>query len=154
MNAAAKVEQNAIDRLWETLPPVWNMIRSHIRAQATGQFDLTLEQFQILRLVRRGKCTVSEVATARNISRPAVSQGADALVKRGLLRRSEKAEDRRFVELSLTRSGNDLLDKVFGETRAWMKERLAGLSVAEMQAVAEAMRALSKMLDQETTRRS
>ncbi len=147
MSAATKTEQEAIDRLWETLPPVWNMIRSHIRGQATSQFDLTLEQFQILRLVRRGKCTVSEVAAARGISRPAVSQGAEGLVRKGLLKRAENPEDRRYVALTLTRAGDELLDKVFGETRSWMKRRLSSLTVTEMQNVAEAMQALKKMLD-------
>lgn len=147
MSTAAKAEQEAIDRLWETLPPVWNMIRAHIRGQATSQFDLTLEQFQILRLVRSGKCTVSEVAAARGISRPAVSQGAEGLVKKGLLKRAENPDDRRYVALTLTRPGNELLDKVFGETRSWMKARLASLTPAELRTVAEAMQALKKMLD-------
>ncbi len=147
MNTPVRVRDEAIDRLWETLPPVWSMIRSRIRAEATGRFDLTVEQFQILRLIRRGACSVSEIATARGISRPAVSQGVEALVKKGLLRRAENAEDRRYVELGLTASGNSLLDEVFGKTRTWMKERMGRLSAGELAAVAEGMQALHKMLD-------
>ena len=146
MNTPVRARDQAIYGLWETIPPLWGMIRSHIRAEATGRFDLTVEQFQILRLVRRGACSISEVAAARNISRPAVSQGAEVLVKKGLLTRVERAEDRRYVKLALTPSGNSLLDEVFGKTRAWLKERMSTLNAAEMASVAEAMQALKKML--------
>ena len=146
MNSPTRTREQAIDRLWETLPPLWSMIRSHVRAEATGHFDITVEQFQILRLVRRGFCSISEVAEARNISRPAVSHGAEVLVKKGLLTRIERAADRRYVELALTPSGNHLLDEVFGKTRTWMKERMRTLSAEEMASVAEAMQALKKML--------
>jgi DNA-binding MarR family transcriptional regulator len=146
MNSRAPVREDAIDRLWETLPPLWSMIRSRIRSEATGHFGLTLEQFQILRLVRRGRCSISEVAESRNISRPAVSQGVEMLVKKGLLTRVDRAEDRRYVELALTPSGNILLDEVFGKTSSWMKERMSTLSADEMQTVADAMQSLKKML--------
>ncbi len=146
MEASARLQAHAIDRLWETLPPLWGMIRRHIRAEATGRFDITIEQFQILRLVRRGLCTVSEVAAARNISRPAVSQGAEVLVRKGLLTRSENAADRRYVELGLTPAGNDLLQAVFDESRRWLKGKMGVLSAAETQTVAEAMQVLGKLL--------
>jgi len=146
MNSPTRVREDAIDRVWEILPPLWGMIRSHIRSEATGHFEVTVEQFQILRLVRRGSCSISEVAEARNISRPAVSQGVEGLVKKGLLTRVERAQDRRYVELALSPAGNDLLDEVFGKTRAWMKERMSRLSADEMECVAEAMQALKKIL--------
>lgn len=140
-------QDRAIDYFWETVPPLWNSIRSHIRATATGTFDITVEQFHVLRFVRRGM-SISELAIARNISRPAISQAVDVLVKKGLLTRVQSAADRRFVELTLTDPGNTLLDSVFKETRIWMKERMRKLSSEELETIAKAMQALKKMLDQ------
>ena len=60
---------------------------------------------------------VSELATAKNISRPAISQAVEILVKKGLLTRVPSREDRRCVDLVLTEAGNHLLDTVFKETR-------------------------------------
>ena len=90
---------------------------------------------------------MSELATAKNISRPAISQAVDVLVKKGLLTRIHSTQDRRCVELALTDSGNALLDTVFKETRGWMKERMSALTVDELETIARAMEALKKMLD-------
>src|SRR5512138_1689142 len=132
MTSFDHLQERAIDRFWETVPPLWNFIRSHIRATATGSFDISVEQFHVLRHVRRGVCSVSELATAKNISRPAVSQAVDILVNKGLLTRVQSAQDRRYVELALTEAGDALLDTVFKETRGWMKERMHKLSAAEL----------------------
>jgi DNA-binding MarR family transcriptional regulator len=147
MTASDHLRNQAIDRFWETIPPLWGMIRTHIRAEATKNFDISVEQFHILRHVRRGTGSVSELATAKNISRPAISQAVEVLVKKGLLTRVQSTQDRRFVELTLTDAGNKLLDTVFQETRGWMKERMSPLSLDELETVAKAMGALKKMLE-------
>jgi DNA-binding MarR family transcriptional regulator len=146
MASSDRLQNQAIDHFWETVPPLWGMIRTHIRAEATKNFDITVEQFHILRHVRRGTGSISELATAKNISRPAISQAVEVLVKKGLLTRVQSSQDRRFVELTLTESGNNLLDSVFQDTREWMKERMSTLSTDELETVSKAMTALKKML--------
>jgi DNA-binding MarR family transcriptional regulator len=147
MITSKDLRERAIDRFWETVPPLWHSVRSHIRATATAKFDISVEQFHVLRYVRRGTDSVSELATAKNISRPAISQAVEVLVKKGLLTRVPSKEDRRCVELVLTEDGNNLLDTVFKETRGWMSERMQGLSPDELKTVAEAMEIMKKMLD-------
>jgi len=146
MLTSENLREQAIDRFWETVPPLWNSVRSHIRATATANFDITVEQFHVLRYVRRGTDSVSELATAKNISRPAISQAVEVLVKKGLLTRVQSKEDRRCVDLVLTEAGNDLLDAVFKETRGWMKERMAGLSPDELETIERSMEIMKKML--------
>lgn len=90
---------------------------------------------------------MSELAAAKNISRPAISQAVDILVRKGLLTRLQRTQDRRYVELSLTNSGNALLDAVFKETRDWMKERMRALDADELETIAKAMEAMKKMLE-------
>lgn len=141
------LREKAIDRFWETVPPLWNFVRSHIRATATGNYDITVEQFHVLRYVRRGSGSLSELATAKNISRPAMSQAVDVLVKKGLLTRIQSKTDRRFVELALTEDGNALLDTVFKETRSWMKGRLSKLSADELETIVKAMDIMKTMME-------
>jgi DNA-binding MarR family transcriptional regulator len=147
MDHPDNLQDKAIDRFWETVPPLWNFVRSHIRATATGKFDITVEQFHVLRYVRRGTDSMSDLATAKNISRPAISQAVDVLVKKGLLIRVHSTTDRRCVELILTEDGNALLDTVFKETRRWMRERMSVLSANELETIAKAMEALKKMME-------
>lgn len=136
-----------IQSFWDTVPPLWGNIRAHIHAYAGATFHLTVEQFHVLRLVRRGARTVSALADAKKISRPAISQAVETLVQRGLLARAQSTSDRRVVELALTADANDLLDAIFVETRQWMKARLAGCSADELCNITAAMHALKKMLD-------
>ena len=147
MNAPSRLYDFTIDRFWETVPPLWNFVRSHIRATATTKFDITVEQFHVLRHVRRGIASMSELATAKNISRPAISQAVDLLVNKGLLTRVQSTQDRRYVELALTAEGNHLLDTVFKETREWMKQRMHALTAQELETVAEAMKIMKKILE-------
>jgi nucleoside triphosphatase len=136
--------RQAVETYWETLPPFWQRIRGHIRQTAEG-FDLSFEQFQILRHIRRGQCTVSELAEAKNISRPAASQAVAALVDKSLVTRTTDALDRRHIRLALTISGDTLLDKIMNNTRQWMMEVLSPLGEAELISLAQAMRTLQKI---------
>ncbi len=147
MTSLDHLRDQTIDRFWETVPPLWNFVRSHIRATATQNFDITVEQFHVLRYVRRGMCSISELASAKNISRPAISQAVDILVHKGLLTRVQSTQDRRYVDLALTRAGNDLLDAVFKDTRSWMKQRMSMLSAEELETIAKAMEAMKKIVE-------
>ncbi len=147
MTSSDLLRDQAIDRFWETIPPLWNLVRSHIRATATGNFDITVEQFHVLRHVRRGVTSMSDLAVAKNISRPAISQAVDVLVKKGLLTRVQSVQDRRVVDLALTEEGIALLDAVFEATREWMKERMSGMSTEELETIAKAMTMMKKMLE-------
>lgn len=147
MISPERLREQAIEGFWETVPSLWGTIRFRIRATATARFDITVEQFHVLRLMRCGKTSVSDLVTAKNISRPAISQVVDVLVRKGLVMRIQSTQDRRYVELTLTDSGNALLDTFFKETRGWMNERMQTLNVNELVAVVEAMEALKIMME-------
>ena len=142
-----QILEQALDSFWDTVPPLWGHIRAHIRAVATETFDISVEQFHILRFIRRGYGSVSGLAEARNISRPAVSQGVDTLVHKGLVSREQSEADRRYVELELTPEGDALLDSVFKNTREWMKESLESFSQEELELAMRGMEILRKMIE-------
>ncbi len=135
--------RSAIDEVWSTLPPVWNRIRSNIRATAVEQYGIRVEQFHILRHIRRGFTSVSELAEVLQISRSAVSQAVDVLVERGLIRRRQNAQDRRNIPLELTDDGNRLLDAIWEKNRAWMGEKMANLTPADLTTLSNAMELLA-----------
>ena len=127
--------QQTISRFWETVPPIWNTVRSRLRSAATQQFDITVEQFHILRHIRSGSHSVSELADIGRISRPAISQAIDALVNKGLVSRRQSTGDRRYNRLELTGEGSLLLDEIFGQARQWMMAKLSSLKADDLQAV-------------------
>jgi DNA-binding MarR family transcriptional regulator len=138
--------RQAVDGFWETYPPLWRSIQAHIRQVAVEQLNITVEQFHILRYIRRGRDSVSALAEAKDISRPAISQSVDLLVTRGLIVRTIDPQDRRHVKLDLTADGNALMDAIFGDTRQWMMKMFATLSAKEIQALTFSMESLKKIL--------
>jgi len=136
--------QKAIDGCWATIPPAWNRIKSNIRSIAEEQYDISVEQFHILRHIRRGLTSVSELAEVKQISRSAIRQAVDLLVERGLICRLQNVQDRRNIPLGLTEAGNLLLDTIWEKNRAWMGEQMAGLSANELETLASAMEVLGK----------
>jgi DNA-binding MarR family transcriptional regulator len=143
---SSELLKNAVDIFWETYPPLWRMIQAHIREVAVEQFNISVDQFHILRLIRRGRNSVSELAEVRDISRPAISQSVDLLVTRGLIFRTTDIQDRRHIKLDLTPDGNALMDAIFGNTRQWMVEKFALLSADEIQAFTFSMDSLKKVI--------
>jgi DNA-binding MarR family transcriptional regulator len=115
-----------------------------VRAIAVEHYDISVEQFHILRHIRRGLTSVSELAEVKQISRSAVSQAVDILVARGLVCRLQNALDRRNIPLELTESGNALLDTIWEKNRAWMKSRMISLTEQDLNTLTCAMEILSR----------
>jgi DNA-binding MarR family transcriptional regulator len=136
--------RNTIDRFWETFPVVWTQIRGNIRSIATENFDISVEQFHILRHIRKGVHSVSELATAKQISRSAISQSVDALVSKGLISRLQSVADRRHFELELTQNGINMLNSIFEKNHFWLMEKMALLNEDELDSILKAMKVLKR----------
>jgi MarR family transcriptional regulator, 2-MHQ and catechol-resistance regulon repressor len=139
------IRDQAIECFWETVPPVWNRIRSYVNGIATESFGITVEQFHILRHIQKGKGSISKLADEKQISRSAISQVVDTLVEKGLIIRHQALEDRRWVHLELTPAGNELLNAIFKENRNWMKAKMNPLSLDELKVLIEAMTILKNV---------
>jgi DNA-binding MarR family transcriptional regulator len=145
--AADELLQRAIERIWDTVPPVWGRVRGNARANAITDYSLTLVQFHILRHIRKGAHTVSELAERQQISRPAISHAVDQLVEKDLVTRQDDPHDRRYVQLNLTENGSQLLSSVFGKNRQWMAAKMAGLSPEELEILIRALSILKDTFD-------
>ena len=135
---------HTVDSLLETLPPVWERIRSNLRTAATKKFGITLEQFHVLRHIRHGYQSVGDLAEKKQISRSAVSQAVEELVTKGLVTRRQESDDRRCVLLELTRHASAVLDANFQENRIWMKGKMVSLSLEELNSIQHVMEILKK----------
>jgi DNA-binding MarR family transcriptional regulator len=142
--------EETIDKFWDFFPPVWHVVKAHIRHEATENFEITVGQFHILRRIRTGIDSVSTLAEDRRTTRPATSRTVDILVHKGWVSRSQNPDDRRYVQLSLTTEGQALLDKLFTNTRTWMAAKLADLNDEEIEAILVAGDALKRAFTEKT----
>ena len=143
-NTTEQLIPPTIEAFWSTIPPVWNRIKGNVRAIAVEHYSISVEQFHILRHIRRGLTSVSELAQVKQISRSAISQAVDILVERGLICRRQNSLDRRNIPLELTDSGNALLDTIWEKNRAWMKSQMLNLTAQELEILSIAMEILAR----------
>jgi DNA-binding MarR family transcriptional regulator len=144
VKSTEEILQKTIDRFWETIPPTWHRIRSNIQSIVTENFDITVEQYHVLRLICRGIHSASELADAKQISRPAISQAVDNMVGKGWITRTQSTADRRCVQLELTESGNNLLNAIFQKNREWMMGKLGAIAPEELTNMMRAMEFLKE----------
>jgi len=124
--------RGSIETFWQTVPPVWRNLKTYTHQTAMQNYQITMTQFSILREIHHGKTSVSQLAEAGHISRPAISRLVDILVRKGLISRLENPVDRRHVKLSLTTKGEQLLAGLFELTHQWMYEKLSLLNGEEL----------------------
>jgi DNA-binding MarR family transcriptional regulator len=144
--------QTAVDAVLDALPPVWDRIRSNLRAAATNRFGITLDQFHTLRHIRKGYGSASELAEKRQVSKAAISQSVDTLARKGLVTRRQEGGDRRCVILELTPYAREVLDANYEDNRAWVAERMASLTVAQLGELGRAMATLKGVFAPEAGR--
>lgn len=83
------------------------------------------------------------IAEYLGVSKSAVSQLADPLIKKGLLDRQTDPKDRRIAHLSLTASGQKEIKKLHKLKYAGLRWRLDGLSTAELNHLAGLVRKIA-----------
>ncbi|RYG71348.1 MarR family transcriptional regulator, partial [bacterium] len=124
------------------IPPIMWFWRQQMGAnRAKG---LSVAQFRVLCVVEREAAnSLTEVATLTGSSLPAASRLVGRLVERGYLTRDESDDDRRCRRLVLSDRGREVLLAGRAAVRdALAAELRAGLSDAQCERVAEAMRLL------------
>jgi DNA-binding MarR family transcriptional regulator len=87
--------------------------------------------------------TLNEVAKVIGRGAPAVSRSVDALVRSGLVERTQDPDNRRRLALRLTQSGRDLLGKRIAGGPA-LKTKLERLAHSELRALERAIEILER----------
>ncbi len=108
--------------------------------------DLTLQQFDALRLLRGGEATVSAVAAALGIDVSTASRNLALLARRGYVKRRRGREDSRQVFFALAKKGTDCLDSLCCDERLVFAGLLARIPASERASVAHALDVLDAAL--------
>jgi DNA-binding MarR family transcriptional regulator len=94
-------------------------------------FDISWQQFNILRILRgrKGQPATVKLLTERMIDKMSnASRLVEKLRKKGLVERTECADDRRRVDILLTDAGRELVETATAELDARMAELLADIN--------------------------
>ncbi|MGB9626866.1 MAG: MarR family transcriptional regulator, partial [Phycisphaerae bacterium] len=110
------------------------------------RMGLTVPQFRALIFVsHNGDASLTAMADHIGISTPAASRMVELLVRRGLMRRLARPNDRRCVSLSLTPRGKAAFRKALRATQVALARRFEKLSKRELAVVSGAMEILGRL---------
>jgi DNA-binding MarR family transcriptional regulator len=125
-------QQEAYLALWRT----YDRLRS-LEDDLFAGFDLTAQQYNLLRLLRGAHDPVPTLALAeRLVSRaPDITRMLDRLEKDGFISRVRSTSDRRTVLVALTAHGRALLERVAGPLRACHERQLGHLAANELKSL-------------------
>ncbi|MFN5879615.1 MAG: MarR family winged helix-turn-helix transcriptional regulator [Flavobacteriales bacterium] len=86
----------------------------HYQNSFMVQYDLSMPQFNILRILRgaKGDINVNKVKERMIEKSPNTTRLMDKLIDKGLIERTRCAEDRRVVYVKITKHGLDLLSEI------------------------------------------
>lgn len=104
-----------------------------------AELDLTFPQAQAMRILRRGPMLTGQLACQLKISAPAITQLTDRLIRKGLIKRTTGALDRRCVIVGLSIRGRQLVDHFRQRRREVFSRALVHLSRQEHEQITEVL---------------
>jgi DNA-binding MarR family transcriptional regulator len=86
----------------------------NIQNAIMGKFDLTMPQFNILRILRGAKVEINvNTVKERMLEKsPNTTRLMDKLIEKGLIERKRSKDDKRVVNVQITKKGLDLLAEI------------------------------------------
>lgn len=131
-------QQEAYLALWRT----YDRLRA-IEDELFARFDLTAQQYNLLRLLRAAHEPVPTLALAeRLVSRaPDVTRMLDKLEERKLLTRTRSEKDRRAVLVAISDRGGELLDEIAEPLRACHERQLGHMTAADLRSLTALLKA-------------
>jgi DNA-binding MarR family transcriptional regulator len=138
--------------LADALRPALLQVGRELRREARA-VGVSPEQVSLLVAIKYAPgIGLRELAARERVSPPAMTKHVDRLERDGLVARTQSAEDRRRVGVSLTEEGQRVLRRVRSRRTAWLAQRLRGLSPEELAAVEAAVEPLRRLLPEEARR--
>jgi MarR family 2-MHQ and catechol resistance regulon transcriptional repressor len=118
-------------RLWLVLARCYRAL-SQVAEQSIADAGLGLTDFAALEaLLHKGPLTITEIQSKVGLASGSMTAAVDRLERKGLLKRSLVAGDRRARALELTPQGRRVIEKAFRRHAAELESAMAVLSQTE-----------------------
>jgi DNA-binding MarR family transcriptional regulator len=95
---------------------------------------------------RQGPLTLGELAAREHVAPPSITKAVEKLVTAGLVTRVPDATDRRVVRVRVTAAGRRRMAQIRSRRTAWLADRLAALSPADLAALDAATDVLERLI--------
>jgi MarR family transcriptional regulator, 2-MHQ and catechol-resistance regulon repressor len=101
-------------------------------AKGLFQDELSVNQFGILKeLSVNGDVPMSHLANGLEVTAPAITTMVDKLEKDGYVKRNRDGKDRRIINISLTKKGKEVIDRIKISRQEFLSYVLSKMTVEE-----------------------
>jgi DNA-binding MarR family transcriptional regulator len=130
--------------LIEVIPKVMQRLRAEVRQRREA--DLSVLQIRVLAFLNRNPGSpLSAVADHVGLTLPSMSSQVSGLVGRNMIHRSVSAEDRRFVTLTLTDQGREVMEAALRGAETSMAQIFTGINADERKLLMDALALLRQL---------
>jgi len=132
-----KEHQILVGRILKKAEEIFQGVRPIIPSEWLTS-DITVAQLRVLLvLYTRGPSRMSAIASCVGIAISTATSIVDNLVKKGLVIRSDDAEDRRLVICELSPEGQALINRLWMLSRGQIEKLLQGLTLEQLKKAAD-----------------
>lgn len=128
----------------ETIPRCIGLMKPYVRKACESDFSFS--KYRIIGSIESGKVTVSEIAEAMNVSKPAISKLAEYLVQEKFISRHTCSKDRRVSYLKATAKGKKKFQKIRQQASMMFQENLEQKTMAEREKIRKSLETLEKFV--------
>lgn len=131
-------------KLWVVMNKALRSVEEHLRRQVEAH-GLSFTEFAVLEvLLHRGDLPIGELGGRILLTSGSMTYVVDKLEKRGLIRRRACPEDRRVIYAELTDEGRALIEPVFREHAALVRNLMDGITLEQQLSATELLKRLGR----------
>ena len=147
MSEQRQIDLSAI-HLWVILWRAWRAVGAHAN-RSIAEFGMVPTDFGVLEaLLHKGPLTVKQIGQKVLLTSGSMTAAVDRLSARGLVIRTDDAQDRRARIIQLTEQGRELIERAFACHRDAMERALEGFAEGERIILLPLLRALGRTAEE------
>ncbi len=146
-------DRNAL-RAWLDLLAASNAIKKSVDTTLRREFGVSISRFDVLSALDRAAPSglrAGDLSQRLMVTEGNITQVTAPLIRDGLIRRTVNRDDKRVVNLKLTKKGSRLFAEMATEHRHWVSEAFSDFSEAQIISFRKLLGKLNLPLDSEET---
>ena len=136
--------------LLEVMPQILRTIKEVVQKNEFSEFSMP--QFRTLKFINRNNgASLSDISKYLGSGLSSTSKLIDGLVDKKLIKRQINNKDRRYITITLTKSGKKVMERIQKTTIGHLEGKISTLSDSQYSLIIKAMEILKQVLQNNNT---
>lgn len=139
--------KSTIDQIAENLMTIQPLLFRSLERPARTKFSISPGGMYVMGILkRRGTLSMSDIGNCLSMPKPHVTVLVDKLIEEGYVERSNDPNDRRIVNITLTKRGEVDFQEIKNEISENLKEKLLTLKLENQDQLLQASKSMKEIL--------